>query len=268
MLSKLVASSLAEPMRIARVAFDALFRPSRVAPLIRFDDEASAKSAALFWFSITAAMVFLHGFIASAMGVETGIGDTDGNPWLQFLDRAHKLLEKYQIFAYLISAVLLILFSAIWYGAIRLFVSGKKLPFLGFLQCVAYPAAAIGILALGQTFAMFFIAGDFYSKDFDAAALLARRPELMKEPTVAEACVNTRSFLCKSSLIAAMNPQLIQGITIYSWLLYGWTWLNTATIIKATSGTSRRVSLGALLLVMVAATLAFMGYIFWLVSRM
>lgn len=268
MLNKLVASSLAEPMRISRVAIDAMFRPSRVAPLIKFDDEASAKAAGIFWLSITATVIFINGFIASAMGIETSIGDTDGNSWLMLLDRVQKLLEKYQVLSYLLSAIMLILFSSIWYAAIRLFVSGKTLPFVGFLQCVAYPAAAIGILALGQTLAMLFIAGEFYTKDFDAAALIAKHPELRETPDVAQACANSRSFMCKSILVAKLHPNLIHAITGFSWLLYGWTWLNTATIIRATSGTSRRVSLGALLLLMATATLAFMGYVFWMVSRM
>ena len=54
----------------ARIIFDALFFPSRIASLIRFNDGASLWAAVLFWIGLGVIVVTLNGVVSSFYGVE------------------------------------------------------------------------------------------------------------------------------------------------------------------------------------------------------
>ena len=230
--------------RYLQIAFDAAFRPSRVAPLIEFNDKASLKAAAFFWVSLTAISSLLNASVLAFYGTDATFGNIDsGNSFAHFAQIIENLTQKYQFVAILYAMLFYIVFSAFWYAGIRCLIKGSQLPYLGFFQCSAYPAGVMGLLSPLFMIAIQPLYNDMHSKDFNAAQVLADMPQLKNNIFVAKQCATVSSFDCQSAVAIALHPGPFATMMIGGLMMLGWEFLNVSTIIKGVTGLRRRRTL-------------------------
>jgi TIR domain len=244
-----------------RIVFDALFRPSNIAPLIRFNDRRSLWSAILFWVVMSTINVSLNSVVTSVAGIDLSLGGwqtpESANRWLKMLFTWFNIIQANAVLTALYSVLIIVALSFFWYAGIRCLVPGSKLPFLGFVQCTAYPQAAIGFLGLPFTIAIAILAGDMYAKEFNFAAVLAKYPQLANRPDIVAACSPTESLQCRGLLLLELHSRLFIAQMIFAYVIGAWTLLNESTVIKAVTGLRRRRTLGGLLIAGLLALVLF-----------
>ena len=98
---------------------------------------------------------------------------------------------------------------------------------------------------------------DITSIDVQAIELLLNRPEFGNDPYIKVFCTIPISFHCKGYLLQILHPNFLISQTIYAYVLIGWQFLNTSTIIKGVTGLRRRRTLGGLLLISIVALICF-----------
>lgn len=244
---------------VARIVFDALFSPSKIAPLIKFHNNASLRAAVWFWMIFILFQTMLSVSMTTLLGIDaTATGaDVLGNVF----NYSIRILQTAPVASLLFATILYIICSVVWYIGIRCFVPGRALPFLGFLQCLIYPATAIQLLCSPFYLALLFIARNITSGNMQVDQLLSRYPQLSGDPLIKQFCETVNSLACQGYLVQKIYPGYYIFIMLLGLVAQGWMCMSTATIIKGVAGVKRRRTLSGMLLSSIVAIICFFAFL-------
>lgn len=256
------------PMRYAGIAFNSIFNPSRVAPIITFGSSSSLRRAVTFWFAITAVAAAINSLVQYAAGFEVDYSLFPGGD-------AIALLNKHEFTRSILQALYFVVYCLIWYALLILFVGRGRLPFLGFVQCSAYPTASFGLLGFAIFLTSWSTAPELYqimSKTFVLPRFISEhRTSIPWSIDDLNECSRTilepeKIRECRLRLVAEMQRHSFAWLYLPSYLIPIFIALNTSTLVKFKTGIRRRLLLGVPGAALAVVALGYLGFVMWLIG--
>jgi hypothetical protein len=229
---------LTTPLLAARVTYQSLFHPTQLYKDVTLGDRQAMKNALGYWIMIVGSAIGLGLALRKSLGIESSFAPAFGsNIWTRLFDAYLESALAQQVM--LIGMFLLICF--VWYLPIRMLAGKNRIAGTQFLHSCIYPSASaqLVVFVFGAVLMLFVV----------YVPIDAQKPLSMASPL---ACSDLSKYVCKSFYVTDQYRFAATAMNLAIFAPWIWSWGGISVIVKDKLGIRKRVTLGALL-VLVAA---------------